>query len=86
VDLDGIDFAKKKGLEIIQLPPEELARWKNVAEPVIEGYVKDMISKGYSEGEIRGWIAFLRERIKYWTEKQIRYYIKSATGPEETLR
>jgi TRAP-type C4-dicarboxylate transport system substrate-binding protein len=86
VDLDGIDFAKKKGLEIIQLPPEELARWKNVAEPVIEGYVKDMVSKGYSEGEIRGWISFLRERIKYWTEKQIRYYIKSATGPEETLR
>ena len=75
-----------EGLEIIKLAPEELARWKSVTEPVIEGYVKDMISKGYSEKEIRGWIAFLRERIKYWTKKQISYYIKSATGPDETLR
>jgi len=86
VDLDGIDFAKKKGVEIIQLPPEELARWKNVTKSVIEGYVKDMISKGYSEGEVRGWITFLRERIKHWTKKQMSYYIMSATGPDEIRR
>lgn len=85
-DLDGLDFAKKRGVAIIDLPPEELARWKSVTKPVIEGYVKDMISKGYSEQEIRGWITFLRERIKHWTKMQIRYYIKSATGPEAVLR
>jgi len=85
-DLDGIAFAKQKGLEIIQLPQEELARWTNVTESVIEAYVKDMISKGHSEKEIRGWITFLRERIKHWTEKQISYKIMSATGPKEIVQ
>ena len=29
VDLDGVAFAKKKGIEIIKLSPKELARWKS---------------------------------------------------------
>jgi hypothetical protein len=57
-----------------------------VTKPVIDGYVKDMVSKGYSEDEVRGWIRFLRDRIKYWTQKQESYYIKSATGPDQVLR
>ena len=83
IDFDGKDFARKKGVENIELPPEELARWVSVTSQVIEGYIKDMTSKGYSEGEVRGWIKFLHERIDYWTKKQIGYRIKSATGPKE---
>lgn len=86
IDFDGKDFARKKGVENIELPPGELARWVSVTSQVIEGYIKDMTSKGYSEGEVRGWIKFLHERIDYWTNKQIGYRIKSATGPEEFLR
>jgi len=86
IDFDGKDFAKEKGVEIIELPPEELARWVSVTNTVIEGYIKDMTSKGYSEGEVRGWIKFLHDRIVYWTKKQIGYRIKAATGPEEFLR
>lgn len=86
IDFDGKDFAKEKGVEIIELPPEELARWVSVANTVIEGYIKDMVSKGHSEGEVRGWIKFLHDRIDYWTKKQIRYRIKSATGPEEVIK
>ena len=83
IDFDGKDFARKKGVENIELPPGELARWVSVTSQVIEGYIKDMTSKGYSEGEVRGWIKFLHERIDYWTKKQIGYRIKSATGPKE---
>ncbi len=82
VDFDGMDFAAQKGVEIIHLSPEEIARWKKVTEPVIEGYIKDMTGKGYSEKEVRGWISYLRERIDFWTKKQLNYRIKSPTGPD----
>ena len=80
-DFDGMDFAAEKGVKIIQLPPEEIARWKKVAETVVENYVKDMVGKGHPEKEVRGWISYLHERIDYWTKKQIGYRIKSPTGP-----
>lgn len=83
IDTEGKEFALKKGVEIIYLSPEETARWIKTCEPVTEAFVKEMISKGYSETEVRGWIKFLEERIDYWTKKQITLRIKSATGPEE---
>jgi hypothetical protein len=82
IDFDGRDFAKEKGVEIINLDPKEVERWQKVADSVIDNYIKDMVSKGYSEGEIKGWIAFLKERIDFWAKKQIGYRIKSPTGPE----
>lgn len=81
IDFAGKKFALEKGVEIIELSPEEAARWKAAAEPVIEGYVKEMVAKGYPEAEVRGWIKFLRERIDYWTAKQIEWAIPSPTGP-----
>jgi hypothetical protein len=42
-----------------------------------------MVKKGYSEAEVKGWIKFLKERIVYWTAKQIKSKIRSATGPAE---
>jgi TRAP-type C4-dicarboxylate transport system substrate-binding protein len=82
VDFDGMDFAKEQGVEILQLAPEQVARWKAATEPVIDDYVKEMVDKGYKESEVRGWIAYLKERIAYWTDKQIDLRIKSPTGPE----
>ena len=83
VDFDGLEFGLEKGVEIIQLPDEELARWKKATDEVIEGYVKDMTSKGFTEAEVRGWIKYIKERINFWTEKQVQYRLKSPTGPPE---
>ena len=83
IDAEGKEFAEKKGVEIIELSPQEAARWKEAAAPVVENYVKDMVGKGYSEAEVKGWIGFLRERIEYWTAKQIELRIKCPTGPAE---
>jgi len=83
LDFDGKDFAAEKGVEIIQLSADEVAQWKKVTDPVVDNYVKDMTQKGHSESEIRGWIAFLRERIDFWTAKQLDLRIKSPTGPDE---
>ncbi|UCG65501.1 MAG: hypothetical protein JSW12_00125, partial [Deltaproteobacteria bacterium] len=81
IDFHGKEFAKQKGVEIIELPEYEAARWVKAAAPVIEDYIKDMVGKGYSEEEVRGWIKYIRDRMEYWTAKQIQLTIKSPTGP-----
>ena len=81
IDAEGRDFAIKKGVIIIYLSPQEAARWKKATEPVVRNYVKEMVDKGYSEAEVRGWIKFIRERIDFWTARQIDWRIKSSTGP-----
>jgi len=81
IDSLGKEFAKQKGVEIIELTEHEAARWVKAAAPVIEDYIKDMVGKGYPEAEVRGWIKFLRDRIDYWTKKQIFIRLKAPTGP-----
>jgi len=83
IDFEGMEFAKAKGVELIELSPEEAVRWKTAADVAIDGYVKEMVGKGFKEDEVRGWIKFLRERIDYWTKKQIEWRISSPTGPKE---
>ena len=82
-DFLGKDYAIEKNVEIISLPPIEMKRWQNVANGVIDEYVKNMTSKGYPEAEVRGWIKYLRERIDYWTKMQIELHIPAVTGPPE---
>lgn len=83
MDFEGKEFAKAQGVEFIELSPEEAAKWMEAVEPVIDNYVKEMVGKGYSETEVRGWIEFIKERTEYWTERQILLRIPSPTGPEE---
>ena len=82
-DFVGKEFGMEKGVEFINLPKDEIAKWKAAVEPVIDSYVKSMVGKGYAEAEVRSWIKFLRDRIDYWTEKQIQWRIPSAAGPPE---
>lgn len=83
IDFEGRDFALEQKVEIIDLTPEQAARWKEAAKPVIEAYIKKMAGSGFKESEVRGWIKYLEERIAYWTGKQIELRIKSPTGPKE---
>ena len=82
-DFIGKNFGLEKGVEFIDLPPDEIAKWKAAVEPVIDSYVKKMVGKGHTEAEVKGWIKFLRDRIDYWTKKQIALRIPSAAGPPE---
>jgi len=83
IDFAGRAFAEKKGVQFIDLTPAQAAKWKEAVQPVIENYVKKMVSSGYSEPTVRGWLKFLHDKIDYWTQKQIKLYIKSPTGPPE---
>jgi TRAP-type C4-dicarboxylate transport system substrate-binding protein len=81
VDFNGKAYGREKGVEFIDLPPVEMARWVAAVEPVITDYVKRLVGLGFSEAEVKGWIAFLRERIEYWQQQQIALRIPSAAGP-----
>ncbi|MFH1830691.1 MAG: TRAP transporter substrate-binding protein [Pseudomonadota bacterium] len=83
IDLGGKNFGTQKGVEYIELSEQEAARWKKAVEPVIDGCIKRMVGKGFKESDLNSWIAFLQERIGYYTKKQIEYRIPSATGSAE---
>ncbi|HJX03003.1 MAG TPA: TRAP transporter substrate-binding protein [Dehalococcoidia bacterium] len=83
VDFAGKEYGIEKGVEFIELPPAEVAKFKAAVEPVITNYVKTMVGKGFTEAEVNGWIKFLQERIDYWMKKQISYRITSIAGPPE---
>ena len=70
VDTAGREYAAEKGIEIIELTPEEAAKWQEAVKPVVEEYVQSRVAEGYSEEEVRGWLEFIRERAGYWAEKQ----------------
>ena len=83
IDFVGKKFGLSKGVEFIDLPESELPKLQAAVKPVIDDYVKRLVGKGFSEAEVRGWVAFLRERSEYWTQKQISLRIPSAAGPPE---
>jgi TRAP-type C4-dicarboxylate transport system substrate-binding protein len=81
IEIEGKNFGIQKGMKFIELSDEEAARWKKAAEPVVDNHIKKLVRKGFSESEVRGWISFLKERIDYYTKKQIQYRIPSPAGP-----
>ena len=83
IDFLGKKFGLSKGVEFIELAPEEAARWREAVKPVIDNYIKTMVGKGYSEEEVKLWISFLRTQSEYYTKKQEQLYIPSAAGPPE---
>jgi len=83
VDFYGKAFGKQKGVSFIELPESEAQRWVTAVESVIDDYVKNMVNKGFSETEVRGYIKFLRARIGYWRKQQIALRIPSVAGPPE---
>lgn len=82
-DFAGQEFGKSVGVTYSELSREQFEKWQQAVQPVIEKYVRSMVSAGYAESEVRGWITWLRERTAYLAEKQKALRIKSATGPAD---
>jgi TRAP-type transport system periplasmic protein len=83
IDYPGLAEAQKYGAEVIELSAAESARWEAAAAPAVEKYKTTMVGKGYTAAEVQGWIDFIKERISYWSAKQIELNILSLTGPED---
>ena len=67
--------------QFIELPDQEVSKWTDAVKPVFEAWVKKLVGIGYAEPEVRGWITFIKDRLDYYTKKQIQYCIPSPTGP-----
>jgi TRAP-type transport system periplasmic protein len=70
IGIEGRDFFKAQGGQIVPLSDTEVAKWVKAVEPVITAYKKEMVSKGYKEAEIDGWLTYTRERIEYWKKQE----------------
>jgi TRAP-type C4-dicarboxylate transport system substrate-binding protein len=81
VDLEGRAFGTKQGVKYIELSEQEGARWEKAVEPVFAEYTKTLEGKGYSKAEIKDWFDYMKDRNKYWIQKQMEYEIPSPTGP-----
>lgn len=77
INKEGFEYTKSLGNEVITLSPEEAARWKVAVAPVMDKYVDKMVAKGYPAQEIKDRIAFIKERIDFYTKKQTEQKIPS---------
>lgn len=77
INKEGFEYGKSLGVEVIALPPDEIPRWKAAVAPVADKYVEKMVAKGYSAQEMKNRIAFIKERVDFWTKKQAEQKVPS---------
>jgi len=66
-DKVGIDyFLSFEGRELIELSPEEMARWVEATQPLIDEYIEDKTAMGLPAADYQ---EYLLERTKYWAKK-----------------
>ena len=66
-DKAGVDFFLTfDGRELIQLPSDEMARWVEAAQPLIEQYVTEKTAKGLPAADYEEYIV---KRVKYWSDR-----------------
>lgn len=83
IDFAGLDFAGKMGVKVTNFSEQEADKWMTRALPIIDTYVKKMTDKGYSEPEVKEWLSFINDRNEYWSAKQVKLKILTATGTED---
>jgi TRAP-type C4-dicarboxylate transport system substrate-binding protein len=70
IEIEGGQYLKSQGGQIIQISDAEAARWVQASQPVIAEFKKDLIGKGFPEKEVDSWLAFIKERIEYWKAQE----------------
>ena len=70
IEIEGVQFLKSQGGQIIPISDAEATRWVQASQPVIAEYKKDLVSKGFSEKEVDSWLAFVKERVDYWKAQE----------------
>jgi TRAP-type transport system periplasmic protein len=70
LDIDGVALLKKNGGQMIDLSDAETKRWEQAVAPVVADYKKELVSLGYTQAEVDAYLAFIKERTAYWTQKE----------------
>ncbi len=70
IEIEGVQFLKSQGGQVIPLSDTEAVRWVQASQPVIAEWKKDLVSKGFAEKEVDSWLAFVKERVEYWKAQE----------------
>jgi len=70
MDIEGRDVFKTAGGQIIELSDAEAAKWIKAVQPIFSTYKKNMVSKGFKEADVDGWLSYIKERIAYWKAEE----------------
>ncbi|HEY3277083.1 MAG TPA: TRAP transporter substrate-binding protein [Syntrophorhabdaceae bacterium] len=70
IEIEGVQFLKSQGGQLVPLTDAESARWVSAAQPVIAEFKKDLVAKGYGDKEVEGWFSYVKERIEYWKSQE----------------
>jgi TRAP-type C4-dicarboxylate transport system substrate-binding protein len=70
IEIEGVQFLKSQGGQIIPISDAEAARWVQASQPVIGEFKKDLMGKGFPEKEVDSWLAFVKERVEYWRAQE----------------
>lgn len=77
IDVEGRSFFESKGGKVINITEDEAAKWVRAVEPVIDGYKKQMVSKGIKPDTMKERVAFIRKAVTDLTQAQNEKGIKS---------
>jgi TRAP-type C4-dicarboxylate transport system substrate-binding protein len=70
INVLGFQTAIQQGAEFITLSDAEAAKWKAAVAPVMDAYVAKMVAKGVSEASVKEQLAFVKDRMAYWSQQQ----------------
>lgn len=81
VEYDNQDILSRKeieakGIKVIKLPPEEMARWKAAVEPLWEEFIQENEAKGLPARQLVKDLRALSQKYSTWTPEQ---FMKEAT-------
>jgi TRAP-type C4-dicarboxylate transport system substrate-binding protein len=67
-DKAGIDYflSLGEGRELIELPPEEMARWVEATKPLIDEYIEEKTTMGLPAADYQ---EYLLKQTRYWAER-----------------
>ena len=71
------------GREIINISPEEGAKWRAIVSPMVDKYIKEKTAMGLPAAD---YVDYIRSRIKYWSEQPQPTDKECAVFLEELLR
>jgi TRAP-type C4-dicarboxylate transport system substrate-binding protein len=70
LDIEGIEFLKKHGGQLIYLSDAEVKKWQQATVSVVNDYKKDLLGLGFKQAEIDAYLGYIKERITFWTQKE----------------
>lgn len=77
IEINGANFLKKHGGQIIALSDQETVKWQKALQPLIESASTGLTSQGHKKSDVDGYIAFIKDRINYWKAKEKEKGIKT---------